>query len=327
MHNILAHAGGLVIRQSRRGAGRIQTQPGGGSIGNQRIADGMQADRGNGHREFPVFPVGQNKPGTGLFRLDFHRPHIGRLAVNAEPDRMQPVRQLGGGQQVIVGIEHQRRAVRQSVADLQLCFHNILAAAQVFQMAHTDLGDDTCRGPRGTDQAIDFPQCTHAHLHHRVLGGVVQAEQGVGQADLVVLVALGLEGVAECGKHRIAEFLGGGLAHTAGDADHQRGKQHPVIGGHPDHGMVAGGNQHQLVLRHAVHRVIGHNVGSAGLAGGCRVVMAVHMFAREADENAARGDLAAVGDHRCDGLGAHQGQTSQQLICGNRFHLASLLLE
>ena len=59
-------------------------------------------------------------------------------------------------------------------------------------MGHPDHGDDAGGRAGRAGQAGDLSQGAHAHFHHGVLGGVLQAEQGVGQTDLIVLVALGL---------------------------------------------------------------------------------------------------------------------------------------
>ena len=105
------------------------------------------------------------------------------------------------------------------------------------------------------------PAWSHPHLHHRVLGGVFQTEQRVGHADFVVLVTLGLEGVAESRQHRIAEFLGGGLAHAARHADDAGTEQHAVVGSHADHGQGTVRHHHGAVRRDALHRVIGNDIG------------------------------------------------------------------
>ena len=72
--------------------------------------------------------------------------------------------------------------------------------------------DDTRRGPRAAGQALNLPRVVHAHLNNSVLSIVVQTEQRVGHADVIVLVALGFQRIAEGGQHGIAELLGGGLA-------------------------------------------------------------------------------------------------------------------
>ena len=174
---------------------------------------------------------------------------------------MQPGRNLGCGQQIIVRIEYQRRAVGQARTDFHLCFQYILAGAQIFQVRDADHGNDSRGRPHTAGQPLNFAGVVHPHLHHGILGGVLQAEEGVGYADVVVLVALGLEGIAKRRQHRIAEFLGGGLAHTARHSDDPWGEQHAVVGGHTHHGQGTVRYHHGAFCRNALHRMVGNDIG------------------------------------------------------------------
>jgi len=192
-------------------------------------------------------------------------------------------------------------------------------------VGHADHRDDAGGGAGAAGQPLDLTQVVHAHLHHGVPGVVIQAEQGVGHTDVVVLVALGLEGFAKGGEDGVAEFFGGGLAHTAGNADHLGAEQHAVVGGHADHGAGAVRHDDSAVLGHAVHGVVGDDIGGAVPVSTGGEGMAVDALTGEADEHAAGLDLAAVGNNSVDVRRLGQSQASQQFVGRNGLHgIASL---
>ena len=71
-------------------------------------------------------------------------------------------------------------------------------------------------------QTLDLTGVAHAHLDDSVLRIPADAEHGAGQAQLIVLVALGLDGMAKARDGGVGHLLGGGLSHVAGDAHHLR---------------------------------------------------------------------------------------------------------
>ena len=160
----------------------------------------------------------------------------------------------------------------------------------------------------------------HAHLHHGVFGGGFQAEQRVGYADVVVLVALGLKGVAKGRKHGIAKLFGRRLADAARHADDARAEQHTVVGRHAHHGQGAVGYDDRALRRHPLYRVVGDDIGRAVPAGAGGKGMAVDPLAGEADEHTARRHVAAVGHNGMDGDRFGQAQPGKQFIGGDRLH-------
>ncbi len=69
-------------------------------------------------------------------------------------------------------------------------------------------------------EAIDFAQVVHAHLEHSTLGIVAQPQQRQRQALFIVEIALRRQGAETLPHHAGGQFLGAGLAHAAGNADH-----------------------------------------------------------------------------------------------------------
>ena len=152
----------------------------------------MAPHGGDAHGKAAVFGVRQRKAGAARHGGDILRADIGSGRVDAEPDGVQPLRHLGGGQQVVVRVQHKGRPVGQPSADLHLRFQYILPRAEIFQMGHADQRNNGGGRACAAGQALDFTGVVHSHFHHRVLGSGGQAEQRVRHADVVVLVALGL---------------------------------------------------------------------------------------------------------------------------------------
>ena len=191
-------------------------------------------------------------------------------------------------------------------------------------MGHADAGNDAhiraCR-PR---QTVDFAGVAHAHLDDRVLGAAFQPHQGAGHSQLIVLVALGLDGLAKAAQGGVGHLLGGGLAHAAGHAHHFGVELAAIIGTQHHHGVVAVRADHALLLRHAFHGVVQHHAECAVFQRLGGKIMAVKFFARERHKDAPGADLTAVGGHQRDrGLALGQRvdrQALQQDVCCNCFH-------
>ena len=111
---------------------------------------------------------------------------------------------------------------------------------------------------------------------------------------------------AKGGEDGVAELFGGGFAHAAGHTDHQRAEQRAVVGCHTDHGKVAGFTDDKVILRHALHGMVGDHILGPGLVRLGGIVVAVHTLAGEADKNAARLHLAGVRYNGGDGHRAGQ---------------------
>ena len=280
----------------------------------------MKPHRGDGCRKAAVFTVHDTERRVVGPGRDVRRADIGVLGLNTEPDSPQTGRNLCGRQQVIVGVQHQRGAVRQAGADFHLCLQYILPGAEIFQMRDTDHRDNACGRAGAAAQPLDLTRMVHPHFNHGILGGIVQPEQRVGHADVIVLVAFGLECFAERGQHRVAKFLGRSLAHAAGDADHFGAEKHPVVGGHADHGTGAVRHDNSAIRRDPLDRVVGDDIGGAVTVGTGGKIVSIDTLAGEADKDAARLDLAAVRNDCMDADRLGQRQAGQQLIGRNLLH-------
>ena len=270
-----------------------------------------------------LLPVFEGKGHAVALLPDVQRAHVRVLIAEAEPDGADVVRQLCFAQEGVVAVEHQRRAVFQARADLQLCLADVLLAAQIADVGHADAGDDAHIRPGTLGEPLDLAQMAHAHLHHGVLRLFADAEHGAGQAQLVVLVALGLDGIAKARDGGVGHLFRGGLAHAARHAHHLGVELAAVVGAHGHHGAVAVRAEDGLLRRDAVHRVVEHDVRRALVDGFCSEIVAVELLARERHEDAARPHLAAVRRHQIDARlvrEARRGQAVQQNLCRNLIH-------
>ena len=127
-----------------------------------------------------------------------------------------------------------------------------------------------------------------------------EVEEGVRNADLVVLVALVFQSVVFCGKHRMDEFLGGGLADTAGHSGKRDLEpaavgaadfdQRPLSVGDDD---AAGGIGARDAALH--HRGLGSVCER--LSG---KVVPVERLAPDRNKDGSGAGLAGIGHHRAD---------------------------
>ena len=150
--------------------------------------------------------------------FDVHRADLTVLIFHSVAADAQPVG-AHRGEQIVVPAEQQRRTVRHSFQQLELRLEDVFPAAEHFNVRNTDRGDDPDRRPDGKGEVADFPEAAHSHLDDGGLVAGSEVEEGVRNADLVVLVALIFQSVVFCGKYCMDEFLGGGLADTAGHPD------------------------------------------------------------------------------------------------------------
>ena len=324
MHHLLAAAGLLKIGKALDDAVRIAAQTGGGTVSSQCIGNIVPAHGRDPHHKGALFLIFQHKAHAVSLLPDGQRTHVRILVRQAEPHRAHMLRQLCLAQEGIVIIQHQWCALGQAGTDLQLCLADVLLTAQIPDVGHADTGDDAHIRTGGTSQTVDLARMAHAHFNDRILGAAANAHQGAGHAQLIVLVALGLDGLAKAGKGRIGHLLGGGLAHAAGHAHHLGVILAAVVGTHHHHRVVAVRAEDGLLRRNTLHRVVHHHVNSAVFQCLCRKVVAVKFFAREGHKDAAGPHLAAVGGHRLhlylfrDGTRGHQ--PCQKLACRNFFH-------
>ena len=125
-----------------------------------------------------------------------------------------------------------------------------------------------------------------------------EVHQGLGHADLVIVVGLGFEGRAVLTQDSGYHLLGGGLAGGAGDLDEGDVEEAAIPGGQ--------GLQAQHGVRYLDVELAGQQgFGGLGADAACGALLqghgdvgvAIEALAHQGDEEVAGGDLAAVGGH------------------------------
>ena len=324
MHHLLAAAGLLKIGKPLDDTARVAAQAGGGAVGSQSVCHIVLAHGRDLDHKGALFLIFQHKAHAVLFLPDGQCTHISVLICQTEPYRLHVGGQLCGAQELIIIVQHQRCTLRQAVADLQLCLADVLLTTQIADVGHTDAGNDAHIRACGPGQTVDLARMAHAHLDHGILSAAFQPHQGAGHAQFIVLVALGLDGLAKACKGGVGHLLGGGLAHAAGHTHHLGVILAAVVRAHHHHGVVAVRAEDGLFRRHALHRVVHHHINSTVLQCFGRKIVAVKFFTRERYKNAAGPHLAAVGGHQFhlhlfpDEVCGHQ--PCQKLACRNFFH-------
>ena len=221
--------------------------------GHENGIDHVVAQGGDGHGELglggldlALQPLGPHLP--DLFGL------IGRLVVRAAPEDAGGDLPLQRPQQGVIPVEDGQVVAGHGLEDLALGLQDPLPAAQVLDVGVADVGDDRHVGGDDTGQVVDLAEVVHAHLQHAQLMLGVQAEEGQGQADLVVVVALGLQDPELLAQDRGDHVLGRGLAHAAGDADDRDGELGLIGPGHLAQGLHRVLHQNIELPRHRLLR-------------------------------------------------------------------------
>ena len=170
------------------------------------------------------------------------------------------------------------------------------AEAQNVRLAH--VGDQAAGGLGDLHQRGDLARGGRAQLDHGRARPGVDAEEGERHADMVVQVAVGINGFVLAGHHGAHQFLRGGLAVGAGDADHGDIELAAVVGGQILQRFQHVFNQIAFALagldalqRGAVH----HRDAGALFEGLHGEVVAVKGLAFEGEEHRTFRDGAAVG--------------------------------
>ena len=128
---------------------------------------------------------------------------------------------------------HPFRIGRQRFDQLLFGGGNGLNRTQTFQVYRANNRQDAYLWPGQLAQQRDFAAGVHAHLQNSVLVFRAQLEQRQGQADLVVVAALGLQRQAALGENGMNQLFTGGFANAAGDAHDTRRQLRPPGGGNP----------------------------------------------------------------------------------------------
>ena len=297
----LAHSGLLEVGQPCNDAFGVKAKAGGGGISRQRVGHVVPAHRRDAHREAARVPIHESEGHAVALRMDVLCADIRVCIAEAEPDRPDRTGQSRFPQEGIVAVQHQRGTFGQTGADLELGLADVLLTAEVADVGYADAGDDADIRPGTLGQPLDLPQMAHAHLDHRIRGVFPDVEEGAGQTQLVVLVALGLDGAAKARNGSVGHLLGGGLADAAGHAHDLGRKLAAVVRAHGHHGAVAVRAEDGLLRRHPLHRVVQHHIGCPLFQCFGRKIVAIEFFSGEGHKNAARPHLAAVGGHKIEG--------------------------
>ena len=237
------------------------------------------------------------------------RPH---LAHSAELDA--PAREGGGGahHSLVVRVHGDGRVARHAGEELALRRRHAVDGSEAFEMGGSDVGDHADIRRRDLGETRDLAEGVHPHLEHRDRLVAGQAQQGEGQADQVVLVAVRAEdrgarrretSLAADGGHH---FLGRRLSVAAGDPDHAQG-----VAAARGRRQVAERTQpigdDQGAARIDAGRNPLHQSGARSGAQGVRdEAVGVVMLAAQGDEERAGPDAARIDAHRVEELVARR---------------------
>ena len=198
-------------------------------------------------------------------------------------------------QTLVVGVdEDQAVLARQPAVEFGLGHDDALEAAEAFEVGAAHIGDESAVGVGDAAEELDFAQMVGAHLDDGNLGIGGDGQQGQRHAEVVVEVALGGRHAVALGENGGDQFLGGGLAVGAGDADDGDGEVAAVLAGKFLQGAQHVGDDDATVVD-LVLRIADDAQGGALLEGLRSKGVAIEMLALEGKEDASGGDGARVG--------------------------------
>ena len=110
-------------------------------------------------------------------------------------------------------------AADQEVVQLALGLADALEGAKALQMGTSYVGDEAAGGLGGLHKRLDVARVGGPHLHDGNVVVVIQTEECLRHADVVIEISLGGHHVVLGAEHGGNEFLGGRLTVGACDAD------------------------------------------------------------------------------------------------------------
>ena len=114
---------------------------------------------------------------------------------------------------------------------------------------------------------------------------VAEAEEGLGDADVIVEVAVGLEGAELLAEHGGGHILTGGLAHAAGDGDDLDIKLAAIVGRQVAQGQHGVRHQDVELIRPVVRQlVVGKGAHGAIFQGLADVGVTIEPLAHQGDK-------------------------------------------
>ena len=195
----------------------------------------------------------------------------------------------------VVGIDEDEAVLAgEPAVELGLGHDHTLEGAEAFEVSTADVGDEAAVGVGDAAEEFYLAGVVGTHLDNGHLGVLGDGEQGEGDAEVVVEVALGGRHPVAAGEDGGDQLLGGGFAVGAGDADDGDGEVAAVLAGKLLEGAQHVGHDDAAVVD-LVLRVADDAEGGALLQGLRREGVAVEMLAPEGEEDAPGGDGARVG--------------------------------
>ena len=154
-------------------------------------------------------------------------------------------------QMFVVGIDEDKPVLTgtEEIIEFTFSLDDALERAKALQMGTTYVGDEATGRLSRFHQRLDVTRVTGSHLNDCNLVLLRQTEQCLGHTHVVVEVALGVKHIVFLGKHGSDQFLRGGLAIGAGDANHGDVKLTTVLTGQVLEGLEAVIDEDEPILK------------------------------------------------------------------------------
>ena len=125
-------------------------------------------------------------------------------------------------QQQIVAVEQQLAGGRHTGHNLHFRLADAILGAQKFNVGGADVDNHRYVRTGNVRKVGNLAKVVHAHLQHGSFGILRHGQHRHGHPDVVIVIGRGLAGDVSLLQHGGDHFLGGALAHGAGDRHHLR---------------------------------------------------------------------------------------------------------
>ena len=201
---------------------------------------------------------------------------------------------------LVIGVDKDDTALTsgQVVVQLALSVDNAFQRTEALQVGFSHVSDQATGGLGSLGKGLDVARVACPHLDNGNLVVGIQAEQGLGHADVIIVVALGGHDMVTLSQNLAHEFLGRRFAVGASDTHDRDVETAAMLTRHVlERLQCVGHKHHQLVaMITVIDLLIAHHSDSTSLVK-CLSgkLVAVKAVALEGDENAALGAVTTVG--------------------------------
>ncbi len=198
--------------------------------------------------------AGEYKVHSRLASTDIERREGTSRILKTKPADPMGKLALKRAQELIIRVQNDGPALRESFKDLGFGLQNTLSGAKEFKVHRTDICDQSSCGADNLSQAGDLPEVVHAHFNDCRLSLRVQIQQRQGDAYVIVIVAHCAQCIMPLPEDGARKFLCRGFSRAARNAYYRQVEAKPILSGNIQKGPAGVGYKEQRYGQTYTHR-------------------------------------------------------------------------